>query len=368
MSSPGTSVRSRRSDGPLRVAVTRAASPFAATIVQEVAAAGDLVVGLDDRAGAAGDVEWRLTDITSPQVVDALAQVDALVHLSHDADISTALSQPPSVRRSRMVREIQTLSTAAAAAGVAHLVVVTSAMVYGARPDNPVPIPEDSPSRAGDTEGVVADLVEVEALLETARSVHPGLTVTSVRPAALVGPGVDTIITRHFEAPRLLTLRDTAPAWQFCHVEDLARGLITVLHHAVPDVVTVGAWGSLDQAEVEEISGLRHIELAPAAARAAATRLHRLGVLPLPATDLAYVSHPWVIAPQALSERGWYAAYDNATCLSVLLEDVRGHHAVLARRVERRDAAAFGAAAGAASAAVAALATTALMRRRRRRG
>lgn len=368
MSSPANPVRSRRSDGPLGVAVTKAASPYAETIAREIAAAGDLVVGLDDRTGTAGDVEWRLTDITSPQVVEALANVDAVVHLAHDADISRALAQSPGVRRSRMLREVQTLSTAAAAAGVGHLVVVTSAMVYGARPDNPVPIPEDSPLRAQDTEGIVADLVEVESLLETARSVHPGLTVTSVRPAALVGPGVDTIITRHFEAPRLLTLRDTRPAWQFCHVEDLARALVTVLHHDVPDVVTVGAWGFLDQAEVEEISGLRHIELAPAAARAAATRLHRVGVLPLPASDLEYVAHPWVVEPQALTERGWYAAYDNATCLSVLLENVRGHHAVLARRVQRRDAAAFGAAAGAASAAVAALATTALMRRRRRRG
>jgi nucleoside-diphosphate-sugar epimerase len=368
VSSPATTVRSRRSDSPLRVAVTRAASPFAAAITHEIAAAGDLVVGLDQRAGTAGDVDWRLTDIVSPQVVDALHQVDALVHLSHDADIASAVAEAPAARRSRVVREVQTLSTAAAAAGVAHLVVVTSAMVYGARADNPVPIPEDSPLRAEDTDGVVADLVEVEQLLDTARSVHLGLTVTSVRPAALVGPGVDTIITRHFEAPRLLTLRDTTPAWQFCHVEDLARALVTVLHDDVPEAVAVGAWGSLDQAEVEEISGLRHIELSAPAAKAAADRLHRLGVLPLPATDLAYVAHPWVIAPEALGARGWIPAYDNATCLSVLLENVRGHHAVMARRVQRRDAAAFGAAAGAASAAVAAVATAALMRRRRRRG
>jgi nucleoside-diphosphate-sugar epimerase len=240
-------------------------------------------------------------------------------------------------------------------------------MVYGARADNPVPIPDDSPLRAEDTEGIVADLVEVEALLDTARSVHPGLQVTSVRPAPLVGPAVDTIITRHFEAPRLLTLRDQEPAWQFCHVEDLARAVVTVLHEDVPDVVTVGSWGSLSQAEVEEISGMRRIELSSTAAHAAADRLHRIGVLPLPATDLAYVTYPYVIDPQALADRGWFAAYDNETALSILLEGVRGHHAVMARRVERRDAAALGAAAGAASAAVAAVATAALMRRRRRR-
>lgn len=367
MSSPSGPVRSRRSAAPVRVAVTRAASTFAATLAQEIAATGDRVIGLDQGAGSAGDVQWRLTDITTPQVVEALHDVDAIVHVANDADLGRAMAEAPPTRRARLVREVQTLSTAAAAAGVSHLVVVTSAMVYGARPGNPVPIPDDSPLRAEDAEGVVADLVEVEALLDTARAVHPGLQVTSVRPAPLVGPAVDTIITRHFEAPRLLTLRDHEPAWQFCHVEDLARAVVTVLHEDLPDVVTVGSWGSLTQQEVEEISGMRRIELSSTAAHAAADRLHRIGVLPLPATDLAYVSYPYVVEPQALADRGWFAAYDNATALSILLEGVRGHHAVMARRVERRDAAALGAAAGAASAAVAAVATAALMRRRRRR-
>lgn len=365
MSSPARRIRSRRSGAPQRVALTGAASQFGSTLATRIAEAGDRVIGLDERSGEAGDVTWRITDIASPQVVEALADVDALVHVAHGTELSRLLAEQPSARRARLLREVQTLTTAAAAAGVAHLVVITSAMVYGARPGNPVPLPEDSPLRADDTEGLVADLVEVEELLDTARTVHPGLRITSLRPAALVGPGVDTIITRHFEAPRLLTLRDCHPAWQFCHVEDLARAVVTVLHEGLAGVVAVGAWGSLRQEEVEEISGMKHVELSSAAAHAAADRLHRLGVLPLPASDLAYVSHPWAVSPQQLTDHGWYAGYDNATALSNLLESVRGHHAVMARRVQRRDAA-LGAA-GAASAAVALVATAALMRRRRGR-
>ncbi|TQL50177.1 NAD-dependent epimerase/dehydratase family protein [Ornithinicoccus hortensis] len=367
MSSPGARVRSRRSAGALRVGVTKAGSGLAAVLAEQVAGSGDHVVGLDQQAGAAGVVEWRLCDIAAPEVVEALRDVDAVVHVAHDADLVRSLASPSAVRRARLVREMQTLSTAAAAAGVGHLVVVSSVLVYGARADNPAPVPDDSPLRADDVEGVVADLVEVEAIVETARTVHPGLEITVVRPAALVGPSVDTIITRHFEAPRLLVVRDHEPTWQFCHVEDLGRALLTVLHADVPPVVTVGSWGSLTQAEVEEISGMRRIELSWSAAYGAADRLHRIGVLPLPASDLAYVSHPLVVEPRALAERGWAPAYDNTAALGVLLEGVRGHHAVMARRVQRKDAAALGAAAGAASAAVAAAATAALMRRRKRR-
>ena len=92
-----------------------------------------------------------------------------------------------------------------------HLVVVTSAKVYGARPDNPVPLEDDAPLRAVADAGIVGDLMDVEQLVAVARDVHPGPEVTVVRPAALVGGDVDTVITRHFEAPRLLMVRGSEP-------------------------------------------------------------------------------------------------------------------------------------------------------------
>jgi len=366
VSSQPSPMRSRRSLGPQRVAVTRATSAVGSVLVRELATAGDRVVGLDTRAGTQGDVDWRLTDITSPSVVTALSDVDVVVHLGDEANLAAALDEQPALRRSRLIREVQTVTTAAAASGVEHLIVITSAMVYGAREDNPVPLQEDSALRAGDTEGIVADLVEVEQLLEKARSVHPGLRITSVRPAALVGPGLDTMVSRHFEAPRLLTLRGREPAWQFCHVEDLATGVSIVAKEELPAQVAVASWGHLSQAEVEEISGMRSVEMSPSAAHSAAERLHRVGVVPLPSSDLAYVSYPWVVAPESLAVHGWYPAYDNSTALSILLAEISGHHAVMARRVERREAA-IGAA-GAVSAAVAVAATAALMRRHRKRG
>ena len=50
-------------------------------------------------------------------------------------------------------------------------------------------------------------LLEIERLAAQAPRSHPGLQVTVLRPAAVVGPGVDSLLTRHFEAPRLLVVR-----------------------------------------------------------------------------------------------------------------------------------------------------------------
>lgn len=368
MDADTASPRTPHGSSRLRIALTRASSEAGSALADYLAGSvGERIIGLDAQPGGTTQVDWRPGVLEDPSVVRALADVDVLVHLAWEPDLSLALAEQPAARRARQLAQARTLTTAAAAAGVPHLVVVTSAMVFGARADNPVPLPEDSPLRAQEPEGLVADLVAVEAELDGVTRRHPALRVTILRPAAMVGPGVDTMITRHFEAPRLLTLRGTTPAWKFCHLQDLASALITIAHrNDLPDQLTVSAPGTLSQAQVEELSGMRRIELAEATAHAAADRLHKLGVVPVPASDLAFVSHPWAAEPVRLTSHGWLPAHDNVACLATLLETVRGHHAVMARRLGSRDAAAA-AAAGAASAAVAALATAALMRRRRTR-
>ncbi|WP_161965178.1 NAD-dependent epimerase/dehydratase family protein [Ornithinimicrobium cerasi] len=352
---------------PMRLALTRAATPFGTAVAGGLGSGGDVVVGLDVSPGTAPGVVWRQVDIRSPQVVSTLEDVDVLVHLALEPDLTTALEEEPAARRTRRTEEVRTLATAAAAAGVRRLLVVTSGMVHGARQDNPVPLPEDSPLRSDDTEGLVAELVAVERTVTDLATLHPTLELTLVRPGALVGPGVDTMITRHFEAPRLLTMRGTLPAWSFCHVDDLAAALLVLARETdAPGEVAVAAWGSLTQEQVEQRSGMRGIELSATAARAAADRLHRLRVIPVPASDLAYIAHPWVTDPHRLSALGWQPSHDNLACVDALMEQVRGHHAVMARRLRSRDAVGA-AAAGAASAAVAVLATASLMRRRRPR-
>lgn len=354
------------------VAVLDPAGPVAGPVVRALLSAPAVrtvvAVGPEDRRPAAVPEAalWRSAGLVDPTLAAALDGVDVVVHVAAHADLAAELAVPARERRGVALRRAQTAVTAAAAAGVAHLVVVSSAMVYGARPDNPVPLPEDAPLLAPADEGAVAELMDVEQLLAVARQVHPGLRVTSLRPAALVGPGVDTVITRHFEAPRLLTVKGSSPAWQFCHVDDLANAVavLAVADPAVPvPAATVACEGVLGQTQVERLTGMRAVELSLGMAQGTAQRLHRVGVLPASPSDLAFALHPWAVPSTALRESGWRPAYDNETALGVLLDGIRGSHALAARRVDRRDAAL-----GAASAAVALVGTAAIMRRRRRRG
>jgi nucleoside-diphosphate-sugar epimerase len=363
VSSDGSRVRSRRIPGrsarPV-VAVTGAAGSVGRLLAARLVANEDVrkVVAIDRARGDVAGATWRVLDVRDPVLADRLAGVDVVVHTALDTSIDSSRDERTSVN----VRGTQTVLTAAAAAGVRRVVLLSSAMVYGALPDNEVPLPEDAPLRAVPDDGILGDLLEIEALATRAPVTHAGLSVTVLRPAALVGPGVDDVLTRHFEAPRLLVVRGTSPKWQFCHIEDLATALELAALGQVDGVVTVGCEGWLEQGEVEAISGLRRIELPASLAFGTAERLHRLGVLPAPASDLQYVVHPWVVSAQRLRDAGWRPAYDNATALGALLEQVSGHHAVAARRIGRKDATL-----GAAGAAVAVVGTAALVRRARRR-
>lgn len=356
------SVRSRRSGLPV-VAVTGAAGGIGRELTRRLVARDDVrrVVAIDDHRGDVREATWRVLDVRDPVLADRLAGVDVVVHLATDR----APDHDGTARSNLNVRGTQTVLTAAAAAGVGRVVLCTDAMVYGALPDNPVPLEEDAPLRAVPDGALVGDLLEVERLAAVAPRSHPGLRVTVLRPATLVGAGVDSLLTRHFEAPRLLVVRGSRPRWQFCHVEDLVAALELAALGAVEGVLTVGCEGWLEQEEVERISGLRRIEMPPALAFATAERLHRHGVIPAPASDLTYLMHPWVVPSTRLRAAGWRPTYDNETALGALLEQVGGHHAFAARRLGRKDAT-LGAA-GAAGAAVAVVGTAALVRRARQR-
>jgi nucleoside-diphosphate-sugar epimerase len=350
------------------VAVTGAAAPVGAAIA--AALVGRLgavdgpggVVAVDEVRGALDGVTWRLGDITDPRVVERLAGADVVVHVADRADLEQALAVPARQRRAREVRAVQAVTTAAAAAGASRLIVVSSAMVYGARPDNPVPLPEDAPLRAEPDDGLVGDLLEVERIVERTPRVHPGLRVSVVRPAALAGAGVDTVVTRHFEAPRLLTVRGARTRWQFCHLDDLGEAVAVVVAAGLDGPVTVGCDGALEWADLEELVGMRRLELPSGLAFATAERLHRVGMLPMPPGDLALVVHPWVVSSERLRGAGWQPRHTNAECVRTLLEEGAGRHAVAGRRLDRRDAAL-----GAAGAAVALVATAALVRQARSR-
>jgi len=356
----GPRVRSEpNTDGSGTVAVTGAGSAIGRLLAERLAGdKGYSVVGIDQTPAEIKGVDWRTVDVRDPAVRDALAGADVVVHLAVDRDADSAAIE----RRAINVRGTDTLLAAAVAANVPRFVLVTSAMVYGALPDNPVPLSDDSPVLADPDLSQVGDWVEMERLATRMQRAHPSLQVVRVRPASLVAPCADLGLPRMFDAPRLLVIKGSEPRWQFCHVDDLVAALELAVRGEVDGPVTVACDGWLAQSDVEQISGMRSIVVPSSVAFATAERLHRVGVLPTPAAELRYLAHPWVVDSATLRAAGWSPKWSNEEALRHHLESLGERRPA---RLQRKDA--TRAAAGAAVAVVGTVAIARARAARRRR-
>jgi nucleoside-diphosphate-sugar epimerase len=363
MAATGARVRGGRSA--TTIAVTGARGALGDLLLRRLVDAGDLrrVIGIDTGRGDVPGVTWRRADVRDPALPSRLSGVDALVHLATDRKPDSPVTE----RRAVNVRGTEIVLRAAASAGVARVVLLTSAMVYGASPTNPVPLPDDAPLRAEPELTLVGDWVEMERLATAAARSTPSMTVVCVRPASLVGPVADGMLPRLFEAPRLLSIKDSEVRWQFCHVDDVVTALEWAARGRVDGPLTVAADGWLTQAEVERISGLRSLVVPAAMAFGTAERLHRIGVLPSPASELHYLAHPWVVASQRLRAAGWEPGWDNEAALRAHLDALGDRVGGGLPRLHRKEATR-----AAAGATVALVGTVAIARaraaRRRRRG
>ena len=291
----------------------------------------------------------------------------AVVLVGHGGDFARVGTRRAAERRADLVPGVEQDLADAAAAGVGHVVAISSAMVNGAEPDRAV-INDDDPRLPAIDDSYAGDLLTFEATIDRAAPSLTGMVVTVLRPAVLVGPDIDTLMTRHFEAPRVLTIRGVRREWQFVHVDDVADAVSLVIDQGLAGHLTLGALRDgqpdvLAPEVVTQIAGMRAIDLLAVSAFGAAERLHRVGVLPAPASDMSYSVYPWTVSATTLRDAGWSPSWSSEACLRALVAQVRGRVGVAGRRVGGLDAAAL----GAAGAAVALLGTAAIVRQARGR-
>lgn len=342
------------------IAVTGISGFLGSRVHERLAAAGHRVVGVDTHPPAQTPTQtqglvFREADVRSRQDVRrAFDDVDVVVHL--------AVSNPAegSPDRSIDVGGSLVVIDAAIEAGVEALVVVSSAMVYGASPDNPVPLDESAPLRAGDDFAPAAHkrLVE-QALAERGDEVR---TVV-LRPAMVVGTDAEILLTRGLQGNRMLAVRGHHPPQQFVHVDDVAAAVALAVDTPMRGAYNVAAEGWLSFDETRQLLGRRVWEVPEEVAFGATQRGHALGLSKLPASGLPWVMHPWVVSPQRLVDAGWRPTLSNRDLAALLASEVNDRIEIAGVSTDKRTVARAGVA---AAASVGGLLALGLLARRRR--
>lgn len=274
--------------------------------VREAAPDAQLVgIDLQRPYGLEPSVRFHGLDLAEPTADARLA--DALQKHGVEALLHAAFRSEPraDVEADHELEAIGTLHVlnACAAAGVARLVVASTTMVYGPRPDNPHFLVEDHPLRGHPDAHNVQNRAEAERLVAAWRERHPSVEVTVLRPCWIFGPSYEDHVTRYFARSTVPTVLGWDPLLQLVHEEDCLHAFETALLDGRPGVYNVVGRGVVPLSRLLRAAGKRPLPVP-------APLLYRLGRYPSeaqtgdpPAGFFDYLRYLWV----ADGERGFAA-------------------------------------------------------------
>lgn len=258
----------------------------------------------------------RLPDRVSGQAVD-LATADlkpvfegaaAIVHLAQ-GDSLVGEAEDEASGDGALTRRVL---DAAGAVGARHVVVLSSALAYGAWANNPVPLTEEAPLRPNPGVAFASGKADAERAAAEWRDAHPGATVAVLRPTVTVAPEGNGWLARALARSSALPVTDDEPPAQYLHIDDLACAVDLARRARLDGPRNVAPDGWIDGDTVRSLAGgPPRIRLPERLAVRVAGWRWRAGLAETPPELLPYTVHPWVVANDRLRADGWTPTSSN---------------------------------------------------------
>ena len=257
--------------------------------------------------GAGEGVDVKIVDLAVDDLSSVFAGAATVVHLA--TTVTPDVDDPAADDLELAI--LRRVLDAATEVGVEHMVVLSTAMVYGAWVGNPVPLTEEAMVRPNPDFGWASVRAAVEQLaLEWGRA--PGRVVSVLRPTALVADDALGQLARVLHAARIGIAAEGDPPVQYLHVDDLAGAISTVISARFDGVANVAPDGWIPPDSLADLEGpTARIRVPGWAARGIAALRSRAGLSPIPPGIVPYTSHSWVVANDRLRMLGWQPDYSN---------------------------------------------------------
>lgn len=262
-------------------------------------------------------------DITSPELIPLVTDFkpDTILHLAFVVN--------PMRDEQRMhqinVEGTRQLLSAAALVNPERLLISSSATVYGAWPDNPIPLTEKAPLRAREDFRYASDKVQVENLLTEFAEQHPEIVVSWTRPCIIYGPGMSNFMVPIFTFPPVLILPGgTNSTMQVVHMEDVVEATLRILQSAARGPFNIAPNDWLTMKDLARLRGTIALYWPYLACRIGTMCWWalRLPVFRFPATMWPFIRYPWVIAPDRLtSELGFQFRHSCRDVMRLMLRE-----------------------------------------------
>jgi nucleoside-diphosphate-sugar epimerase len=348
----------------MKVVVVGAAGTVGRRVCARLEAAGVTVLGLDRpidetstrRNGAAAN---GASAIPPGDLTPLLRGADAVVHLAHTFPPEAVAIDDSSVA----LDAAQRLLDAAADAAVRHAVIVSSAMVYGAWENNPVPLTEDAPVRPNPAFAYAVHLAELERRALDWRADRVATSLTLLRPAVVVAEESRNTLAELLRSVGSIRTDEGDPPAQFLHADDLAEAIVVATRAELDGVLNVAPDGWIPPETYNAlVSNTPRPRVSKWLATTVASVRWRFGRAAGPPGLVPYTMYPWVIANDRLRSLGWAATNTNEEAF------VAGHEPGPLDRLDarRRQQIALGVSGGLVVGIIGGVIALILRRRRRR--
>jgi nucleoside-diphosphate-sugar epimerase len=232
------------------------------------------------------------------------SECEVLVWLSaHDAE----------ARASRRESALQGLAAALhECPKLTHVVLVSSAMVYGAWANNPVPLTEDEVLRPDVEFAYARQLGAVEQLVDAWRLHAAGRSVTVLRPAVAMAEDGTSGLASALAAGMGQRVGEADPPAQFLHLDDLASAVLLAAELRLDGVFNVAPDGWIPGERVRALAGAVPRVKLPDRINEVVTNLRwRFQRGPIPPGLRSYTRWPWLVANDRLKAHGWRPTVTN---------------------------------------------------------
>ena len=285
----------------------------------------DRVIGIDTVAprpaelALFGRTEFVRADIRNPLIAKVISQarVDTVVHT---AALATPRAPRVTLQDQHVTGTMQLLAACQTSEHVRAVVVASTTAVYGASASDPARFTETMPptSRAA---GYARSAIEVENHARGFARRRPDIEVAVLRLASLIGPTVDTALTRYLSMPVVPTSLGYDPRLQLLHEWDAVEALVHACEVEYRGVVNVAGDGVVSLSQAVRRAGRLRLPVPASAVAAVGAAVRNSGVAEVSAERASFLNYGRVVDTSKLkTDFGYRPHYTTEQALRAYLD------------------------------------------------
>jgi nucleoside-diphosphate-sugar epimerase len=313
----------------MRVLVTGATGVYGRSVVERLVRAGHEVVAMARRPPRAlpHGVRFAAADVSDLEAVTRA--MDGCEVVCHLAFVVTPMKDREESRRISVGGTGNVLE-AMRRTGARRLVSASSAMSYGANPDNPPLFTEEHEQRPAADYVYGTDKVAAERLI-----LDSGIEAVIARTAVTVGRNIDNLLVDIFAAPAIAGIKDVDIRYQLVHQDDIGRFFALACEQGPPGPVNVAPPDFLALEEIARILGKRYVEVTADQALKGIEFMWKHDLADITPGEAAGISYlPRMATDRLRDEWGFECAWSTADSVLDLRRAVTGIVSVAKRRIE----------------------------------